>query len=110
MPHNVASDLGAQCLLMGFFTKTRMKGTKKPDTPKTTNGLVQHITVEESTSIQWVKRIYFTRSNYAIFTCTFLVDGSYLFIFPHLSMGVNSYRKEFALEQILFFKGWTPYE
>ena len=26
-----------------------------PDTPKMSNGLVQHITVEESASLQWVK-------------------------------------------------------
>ena len=27
----------------------------RPDTPKMTNGLIQHIKVEESTSTQWVK-------------------------------------------------------
>ena len=28
----------------------------RPDTPKMTNGLIQHIKVEESTSTRWVKR------------------------------------------------------
>ena len=56
-PHNVASDQDLHCLLTGFSIKTRKKGQKTPDTPKMTNGLVEHITVEESTSIhvQWVK-------------------------------------------------------
>ena len=33
----------------------RIKTQNRPDTPKMTNGPVQHITVEESTSIQWVQ-------------------------------------------------------
>ena len=48
-PHNVASDQDLHCLLTGFSIKNR------PDTPKMTNGLVQHKTVEESNSKQWVK-------------------------------------------------------
>ena len=51
MPHNVASDQGLHYLL----TKLEYKQQKRPDTPKMTNGLVHHITVEESTSEQWVK-------------------------------------------------------
>ena len=55
MPHNVASDLGLHCWLTGFSITNRIKATIRPDTPKMTNGLIQHITVEESISIQWVK-------------------------------------------------------
>ena len=54
MHHNVVSDQGLQCLPKGFSIKNRTKGTKGPDTLKMTNGLIQHITVEESTCIQWV--------------------------------------------------------
>ena len=53
MPHNVASDQGLHCLLTGFSIKDRIKAKHIPDTTKMTNGPVQHITVEESTSIQW---------------------------------------------------------
>ena len=49
--HNVASDKGLHCLLNGFSIKNRIKATKKTHHPKMTNGLVQHIIVEESTSI-----------------------------------------------------------
>ena len=38
----------------GFSIRNRIKATR-PNTPKMANGLVQHIPVEESTSIQWVK-------------------------------------------------------
>ena len=38
-----------------MFIKTTKKRQNRPDTPKLTNGLVQHITVEESTSIQWTE-------------------------------------------------------
>ena len=58
MPHDVVSDLGLYCLLTVFSIKNTKKKKKKtqirPDTPKMTNGLVQHITVEEFISIQWV--------------------------------------------------------
>ena len=56
MPYNVASDHGLHCLLTGFFIKngTKLGHIIRPNTPKVTNGLIQHITVEESTSIQWV--------------------------------------------------------
>ena len=53
--HNVASDRGRQCLLTGFPSEIEEERQNKPDTPKMVNGLVQHIIVEESTSIQWVK-------------------------------------------------------
>ena len=52
MPHNVASGQGLHCLLTGFLIKIRIKN--RPSTPKMTNELTQHITVNESTSIQWV--------------------------------------------------------
>ena len=52
MPHSVASDQGLHCLLTGFSIKNKIKATNRPNTPKMTNGLIQHITVEESTSIQ----------------------------------------------------------
>ena len=57
MPHNVASDQGLHCLLTGFSIKNKKKKKrhKISDTRKITKGLVQHITVEESTSRQWVK-------------------------------------------------------
>ena len=54
MPHNVASDQGLHCSLTGFSIKKRIKVTNRPNTPKMTNGLIQHIIVEETTSIQWV--------------------------------------------------------
>ena len=54
MPHNVASDQGLQCMLTGFSIKDRTKATSRPSTSRMTNGLVQHIIVEESTIIQWV--------------------------------------------------------
>ena len=60
MPHNVASDQGLHCLLTGFSIKYRIKATNKPDIPKMTNGLVQHITVEESISIQRVNHAWQT--------------------------------------------------
>ena len=50
-PHNVGSDLRQQCLLKVFPSKNKIKATKRPDTSKMTNGLVQRITVEESTSM-----------------------------------------------------------
>ena len=50
-PHNVASDQGLQSLLTVFAIKNRINATKRSDTPKMTNGLVKHITVEESISI-----------------------------------------------------------
>ena len=63
MAHNVASDQGLHCLLTGFSMKNRIKTQNRPNTPKMTNGLVQHITVEESTSTRWVKRaIFFCKS------------------------------------------------
>ena len=62
MPHNVASDQGLHCLQTRFSIKNRVKATNRHGTPKTTNGLVQHITVEESTCIQWVKNVL--RINY----------------------------------------------
>ena len=50
-PRHVASEQGLHCSLTGFSINT---GTKKnkidPDIPKRTNGLVQHITVQDSTS------------------------------------------------------------
>ena len=38
-----------------FHKKNRIKATKRPDSPKMTSGFVQHMIVEESTSIQWIK-------------------------------------------------------
>ena len=57
MPHNVASNQGLHCLLTGFSIKNRIKPQNRSDAPKMTNRLIQHITVEESTSIQWVKHL-----------------------------------------------------
>ena len=51
----MASDQGLQCLLTGLSIKNRLNHQNRPDTLEMTNGLVQHITVEESTSIQLVK-------------------------------------------------------
>ena len=50
----VASNLGLHCLLTGLPIKNRIKVTNRPDIPKMTDELVQYMTVEESTSIQWV--------------------------------------------------------
>ena len=63
VPHNVASDQRLYCLLTGFSIKTRIKARNRPDTPKLTNGLLQHITVEESTSIQGVMNAKKRRAN-----------------------------------------------
>ena len=60
MPHNVASDQGLHCLLTGFSIKDKIKVTKM--TSYMTNGLVQHIIVEESTNMQWVKEKFFSHS------------------------------------------------
>ena len=60
MPRNVASDLGLHCLFTGFSVKNGIKPQNRTDTPKMTNRCVQHITVEESTSIQWVKHLTVT--------------------------------------------------
>ena len=40
--------------LLDFPSKIEYTRQNKPDTPKMTNELIQHITVQESTSIQWV--------------------------------------------------------
>ena len=50
MPNGV-SDLGFQCLLTGFSIKNRIKRQIRLDTLKMPN-----ITVEESSSIQWVNQ------------------------------------------------------
>ena len=55
MPHDVVSDQGLNCLLTKFSIKIEQKRQNRSDTPKMTNGLLQHITVGESTSIQWFK-------------------------------------------------------
>ena len=47
--HNVASDQGLQCLLT-----IDKKQQNRPDTPEMTTGPVQHMRMEESTSIHWV--------------------------------------------------------
>ena len=49
----MASDHGLHCLLIRF--------SHRPNTPKMTNGLVQHVTVEESTSIP-AERSYFNEA------------------------------------------------
>ena len=47
---HATSDQGRHCLLTAFSTKNRIKVKRiRPDTAKMTNGLVQHVTVEEST-------------------------------------------------------------
>ena len=53
---HVASNQGLHCLLTGFSIKNRIKRQNRSDTPKMTNELVQHITVEESISIQRVSK------------------------------------------------------
>ena len=53
--HYMTSDLALHCLLTGFSIKNRIKETKLIQHPSMTNGLVQHITVEESSIIQWDK-------------------------------------------------------
>ena len=58
MLHNVASDQSLRSLLTGFAIKIKTKVTNRPDTSTMTNGQVQHITEEESTSIQWVKLFF----------------------------------------------------
>ena len=73
MPHNVASYQGLHCLLTGFPIKNRIKVTKQTQHPLNNSRLVQHVTVEESTSIQWVdptalrkvKLLY----NFGLFEC-----------------------------------------
>ena len=50
--HNVTFDQSLQCLLTGFSIKIEKKRHSRPDIPKMTNGLVQHITLEEFTSTQ----------------------------------------------------------
>ena len=63
MPYNVGSDYGLHCLLSGFSIKNDIKVTKIDHPSKMTNRLFENITVEESTSIQWVK---FINTNYLI--------------------------------------------
>ena len=54
----VASDQHLHCLLTGYSTKNRMKATEnRLDTSRMINGLIQHMTVEESTNTQWVTAI-----------------------------------------------------
>ena len=44
--------MGLQCLLTWFPIKNRIKTRQnRPDSPKMTNGLAQHITAEESTVV-----------------------------------------------------------
>ena len=43
MPYHVASDQGLHCLLTGLSIKNRIKAKSGHDTPKMTNGLVQHV-------------------------------------------------------------------
>ena len=50
-PHDVASDQGLHCLISGFSKKNELKRQNRPDIPKITNELIQHIRVKESTSI-----------------------------------------------------------
>ena len=51
--------------------KNGIKREKRPVTPKMTNGLVQHITVEEPTNTQWVNR-----STLFAYTCDFFISLS----------------------------------
>ena len=55
MPHDVASNQGLNCLLKKISIKIEEKQQNRSDTPKMTNELLQHITMGESTSIQWFK-------------------------------------------------------
>ena len=48
-----------------FPPKIEYKQQYRPDTPKMTNGLVQHITVKESTSIQWVNKLLQFQMHYS---------------------------------------------
>ena len=103
----MVSDQGLQCLLTRFSIKNRIKVTNRPDTPKTTNGLVQHILVKESTSIQWVKLYMFYRSTGKATTIKILIQKILINIFCRKALtttGSQSYfdvrkRKETILHQ-----------
>ena len=72
-------DQALHCLLTGFSIKNRKKRQNKPDTPKMTNGLVQHIKVEDSTtSIQLVRVRCCCR------LCWFLISSFPATFFPAL--------------------------
>ena len=58
MPLIVATDQGQNCLLTGFSIKNRIKVTNSPNSPKMTNGLIQHITVEEFTVYNGLNTYY----------------------------------------------------
>ena len=47
---------GLHFFLARFSVINRIKVTNRPQHPKMTNGLIQHITVEESTGIQWANQ------------------------------------------------------
>ena len=61
----MASDQGLHCLLTGLSIKNRIKAT---------TGIVQHLTVEESTSIQWVKPLQLKSTFFAGRYCDEDVD------------------------------------
>ena len=48
-----------------FHSKIEHKQQNRPDAPRMLNGLIQHITVEESTSIhvQWVNQEVYEKSD-----------------------------------------------
>ena len=52
----VSSDQGLHCSQTGFSIKNSIKVTIRARPLKITNGLIQHIIVEESYCIQWVNR------------------------------------------------------
>ena len=61
--------------ILAFLSAIGLTGQNRPDTPKMTNGLIQHITVEESTNIQWVK-------------------GKHLLLGKQFAFQTDSYRKK----------------
>ena len=55
---NAASDQGLQCLFTGISTEkvVKVKVKKSPETPKTTNGLIQTIRMDQSTGQNMKRR------------------------------------------------------
>ena len=58
MPHTVASDEDMHCLLVGISMISTVKVKSSLEIPKTKNGLIQMIRMENSTFIKWVKQVY----------------------------------------------------
>ena len=75
----MASDQGLHYSLTGFSIKIELKLQNRSNTPWMTNRLVQYITVEDSTSLQWVKSaIYYypQRETGRFDSCSLLKKGA----------------------------------